>query len=194
MKTTIILRSVILLMLMITASLLWAQKPDNPCIDQGDEFYSGVEINDVLCGYAIERQCLVEENDKQILFESNDITVKLSVLGAGVDIKMNFFYKVDPDTWRWFYNKMEIDNGGAYIHNRTEITGDTAYFFAGDNMEPEKTPISPDIQLESNLRYPHLVRDFIEGDADEEIYRVFDIMSGKSLKRNTGKLASRISF
>ena len=49
---------VIIFCFLIT-SCTWAQQQDKPCGATGNEYYSGVEINNILCGYSFDRECLI---------------------------------------------------------------------------------------------------------------------------------------
>jgi len=175
---------------MITANQITAQQQANPCGDTEKEYYSAVKINDVLCGYSIDKECLTMENGKEVLYQTSNVLAKLSVLGSGVDISFNFAYKIDPVTQHWYINNTEINNGGANISSMTEIIGDTAFFYENDKRTPKKTFITQDVEFESTLSFPHIVRDFIQGTSDEESYKVLDILSGDIIEkkyRRTGE-------
>jgi len=187
MKTLKIIRLIALGSMLIVASRMAAQQQSDPCKGTENVYYSAVEINDVLCGYSIDKECLITENDQEVLYQTADIIVKLSVLGSGFDLSMKFIYKVDPLTKRWFMNTSEINNGNVRIYSRTNIIGDTAYFYENDQKEPKKTFLPVDIQLESNLSYPHVSRDIILGEADEALYKVFDFISGKIIEKRYRK-------
>jgi len=157
------------------------QNPKNqadPCKEAGTEHYSAVEIDNVLCGYAVDRQCLVTEKEKEILYQSGEVMLKLTILDQGVDVRINLLFRLDPKTDRWFYNKSMIDNGSARLETSTEIRGDTAYFETNQGISRKKVFLPTGTELATSTSYPYLVRDFIKAGKTDSSYRVYDFMSG----------------
>ena len=170
-------------LILLAASELTAQQEKETCLNEQQTYYSAVEINDVLCGYSIDRECMIDDNGKNVLYQTANITVKLTVLGSGVDINMNFEFKVEPETMSWYESRVEINQGGAIITNHTRVIGDTAYFYEMSQAHPKKIPLGPDIKFESNLSYPHIYADFILGGSEEKTYQVFDIFTGEVIEK-----------
>jgi hypothetical protein len=183
MKSLRIFRLWLIIVILGTGSCTTAQQEKDPSNTPAREYYSAAEIDGILCGYSVDREYISIEQGKQVLHQTANVTVKLSVLGQGVDIRIDLLYKLDPSTRRWFYNKMVINNGAANVQATTEIRGDTAFYLGFSNAAPLKITLTPDVEFETNLLYPHLVRDFINGSADEEVYKVFDIFSGHIIEK-----------
>jgi transglutaminase-like putative cysteine protease len=149
----------------------------------GKEYYFGVEINNVLCGYSEERLCPVEKEGVELLSHTSDVMVKLTVLGSGMDIRIYSRFDFDPATDRWFYNETSITTGNASVISTSTIKGDTVWFTSSSSSQPRKIPLTPDIILDLPLRSPHLFRDFIIGGASGKKYRVYDPMRGEILDK-----------
>ena len=174
-------------LLLIAACRPVTQQQIDPCNGPENEYYSAAEIDDVLCGYSIDRECLIMEEGKEVLLQTSLVSIKLSVLGQGIDIDINMQYKLDPITRKWFFNKSEFKTGGTVVLVSTEIRGDTAYFFENKGKQQIKVPVTADVQLESSVSFPHLVRDFIAANAEDASYKVYDIFNGQIIEKKYRK-------
>ena len=148
-----------------------------------ETYYYAVEINGVICGYSESNKTYIEKDGKKLLLVTDDIVVKLSILGGKVDMTIKNKYQIDPATEKFIYCEHEI-SAGAVIHTVTKIVGDTAWFTSTNAEETKKIEISPELILETPISYPHLMRDFITGNEQEKSYQVLDDMSGVIVVKN----------
>ena len=149
----------------------------------GSEYYFGVEIDGVLCGYSVEKVCPGKKEGQRILSETSDVKVKLSVLGAGLDLIIQIRAEVDPVTERLTYNETRVTTGNATIVSSSTIMGDTVWFRSNSVPGPKKIPITPDVILDIPLKSPYLFRDFIQGGASEKKYRVYEPIRGEIIEK-----------
>jgi hypothetical protein len=187
MKTPRLSLLVSLVLILIIPGCTSSRQENVPCAGTGREYFSATEIGGILCGYSIDRECLNKEQEKEVLYHTADLTVKLSILGQGMDIRINILYKLDPSTRKWFFNKTVINNGGAIVQSMTEIRGNEAFFYGNQQTVPLKVHLPPETEFETNLSYPHLVRDFIHGSANDTAYKVFNILTGEIAEKKYQK-------
>ena len=148
-----------------------------------ETYYYAVEINGVICGYSESNRTYIKKEGKEILLITDDIVVKLSILGGDMDMTINNLYQIEPATEKLIYCEHEI-SAGAVIHTVTKIEGDTAYFSLTTAGETKKIKLSPEVILETSISYPHLMRDFIKGNEQEKSYQVLDDMRGEIVVKN----------
>ena len=63
-----------------------------------EEYYYGVEIAGVVCGYSRIQTSEIEKDGVKLILLEQSFTMKLSALGSSFDSKMKFTYKIDPVT------------------------------------------------------------------------------------------------
>jgi transglutaminase-like putative cysteine protease len=179
MKKKKILIKLVPLICTILISGFAAAQDQNPCKTGGQTCYFGVEINDVLCGYAIEKYCDSTLNGKRIRYENSDVRVKMSLLGADMDAGFISKYAIDPVTQRAVEIQMNIINGQSVLKTTTWIADDTAYFSNPGSGIKKAIPIGKDVLVSSQTWYPHLYNDFIIKGSTEKKYKVFDPIKGE---------------
>jgi transglutaminase-like putative cysteine protease len=154
------------------------------CTGNEKVFYFGSEMNGTLCGYWISRECTGILDGKEFFLESNEIIMKLSVLGQSTDNFIYTLFAMDPGTRRMSFYRMNIRNGNSEIVISSRITGDTAWFTASNITEPKMVLLSPDVILETGLRSPHLLADFVQKGMNEQRYRVYNPMQGEVIEKS----------
>jgi len=142
-------------------------------------YYYGVEINDVLCGYVKLKSIPEEKEGKKMLNQGGIVNVKVSVLGGGVDLLINYSYLVDPETEQFSYNETTVQTGEAVQEFKSEAVGDSIMFESVSGNEKKSFLLTPDIIMEGPLTTKFIVDDFIKGGASERHYRVYDPGRGK---------------
>jgi transglutaminase-like putative cysteine protease len=162
----------------ILTGFTWAQEEDT-CSSPKKTYYFGVEINGTLCGYYVARICQEEKEGRIILNEFNNVFVKLSILGQGMDMRIRSNFGTDPLLYGFFYNETKIDIGNSHILSTTHIKGDTAYFTGQTGQEEKKLFLGKEVILETGLYFPHLFKDFIQREIMDTLYKVYDPVSGK---------------
>ncbi|HAQ18963.1 MAG TPA: hypothetical protein DCR40_06980 [Prolixibacteraceae bacterium] len=136
-----------------------------------------IEISGVLCGYSESNLTSIEKDGKELLSLNDNIVVKLSVLGGGVDMKIVSQYFIDPDT----KNPVSIEHivtTTAEMYASTKIENNVAWFATVKGGEAKETQLPSGVILENSISYPHLMNDFIRGNVKEKSYSVFDDMRG----------------
>jgi len=146
-------------------------------------YYYGVEINDVLCGYAKVISIPEDRAGKIIEKLEGNVFLKLSVLGGGMDLNISYLYLSDPSSEQFFYNTTTVQTGETRMEFASEVKDDTIYFESVTGHETKKFPNAQDIILEGPLTTIHIVNDFIKGDAIEKTYRVYDPARGEVYKK-----------
>jgi hypothetical protein len=149
----------------------------------GHTYYFGVEIDGILCGHSVEQVCPLEKDGRQILDQSADVTVKLSILGTGMDILFRIHAGVDPATEKLLFYESSIRQGNASIQSVSTVKGDTVFYTGNSSPGIKKIPLSSDIILEIPMRSPHLLRDFIRGGEKERTYRVYEPIRGEIIEK-----------
>ena len=146
-------------------------------------YYYSVEINGVLCGYAKTEVSTQVLDSKPTLVVTEDVVAKMSLLGQGMDFSFNTEFHIDSVTSEVRYIDRYVHTGNIEIHSNTLIAGDKAQFTSTLNSEDKTVDLSGGVIVESPLAYPHLLADFILGDAKEKTYRVFEDVRGNIEER-----------
>lgn len=150
-----------------------AQTSDDDC-----SFYA-VEINNVLCGYAKLYSARIVEKGKEVHQVTGQVEVKLSVLGGGVDMHINYFYKGDPVTRQFSSFETLTKTGPAELKFTADVKNDTIYYISHSTGERKKIGISEDILLEMPDYQPYIMKDFIKGNLKEKTYKIFEPTRGE---------------
>ena len=156
---------------------------ENPCVGNETIHYFGVEIDGMLCGYCISKECKGLKEGKPILWESNKILIRLSVLGEGMDVRINHLFGSDPVSGRLISNKTYILSGNTTIISTTRIEGDTAFYSGNNNPVHKKVFLPGDVILETALKSPHLLRDFLKPGVNEKKYRMYEPVRGEIIEK-----------
>jgi len=169
----------ILLICTILLSGLAGAQDLNPCKTGGQTCYFGVELNDVLCGYAVETYCDGMLDGKEVRFMYSDVILKMSALGADMDGGFRWKHVIDPVTNKAMDIQVDVINGESVVTTITRISGDTAWFSSPTSGIKKAIPIDPDVILTSQSWYPHLYNDFIKMKGTEKRYNVYDPLKGE---------------
>ncbi len=177
MKTLQLIACAILLAFILPKCASGQQDPSG---NAGEKtIYYGVEINDVLCGYARVTSILEEKEGKEIEKLEGNVTVKLSVLGAGVDMVITYLYLTDPVTEQFFYNATTVKTGETEMEFISKVKDDSIYYESASGSDKKSFLLTPDVILEGPLTTIHIVNDFINGDATEKAYMIYDPARGE---------------
>jgi len=156
----------------------------------GKTYYYGVEINDVLCGYAKINSSPMEKGGKSVLNQDGSVNVKLSVLGGGIDLVITYLYHTDPETEQFFYNETTVQTGETTMEFVSEASDDSIFFESVTGNEKKSLALTPDVILEGPLTTKFIVDDFIKGDAEEKTYTVYDPARGKIYEKTYTKVGN----
>jgi hypothetical protein len=171
MKTTLIFIKPWLIFLMILSGMNGFSQ---------EVTYYAVEINGILCGYSESEMKPVDKDGKAFLQVTDNVEVKMSLLGQDVEMKIRNDYCIDESApGSYTFCKHFIETGVNKMVVTTRIVGDTAFFQSGEGLETLSIYLEPGTILESKIQYSHLLKDFVEGHEQEKEYQVFDDMQGE---------------
>jgi len=115
-------------------------------MDYEVEYYS-LEMGGIICGYFETTKTLMNENEKEWLQINDEVIMKLTVLGEGVDITIKNEYKVDPETENYFYCNRNFNNGAVELISTTEVKDGKAYFSSNQEIETKEFDLSDEVIL-----------------------------------------------
>jgi len=144
-----------------------------------EEHHYAIEINGTLCGYSTLNSSMKEIDDRQVEVIDQEIFVMLSALGMEFNTEIRMAHHVDPASGRVIYQESEIKQGPVEVRTSVRVEGDTAHFSSTLSPEDKTVELPPDVILENPLYLTHLKKDFVDGDATEKTYPVFDIREGE---------------
>jgi hypothetical protein len=82
---------------------------------RAEEYYYGIEINGVLCGYARLATSPLRQDGGEVTVLRHETVLKGTLLGAPVDSRMSLTYHLDPATKRFSYHDSTIEQGPARL-------------------------------------------------------------------------------
>jgi transglutaminase-like putative cysteine protease len=177
----------IVALILIVIGCMGIARPDSPPNRSAGEaateriFYA-VEMNGTLCGYSETRLAAIEKDGRALQLMETDIHVRLSVLGAGVDMLIRSVYHVDPVTAQAAFCDMTVEQGPTRAGATAEIHGATVHWSPKAGGGARDIELPADVILENPCYHPHLYRDFVQNSNDRMDYRVFDVMRGEIQK------------
>ncbi len=181
MKT---IRNLLIVLLLITLACEVTRAQDEATSGKLlKEFYYAVEINDVICGYSLGTVNEALWEGQPSICVQEDVSLKLKLLGQGMDITFHHLYYLDPETERYTYSEVKISNGGVNLNLVSRVIGDSLYFTSTMGGAPSVFYLDEGVILESPLSYPHLMSDVVEKGISEISYQVFDNVQGKIVEK-----------
>ncbi len=140
-----------------------------------EEYYYGVEIAGVVCGYSRVETSKFEMNGKELILLEQSFTMKLSALGSSFDSKMKFTYKIDPETGNFVYHDSDIEQGGQHYAGAVEVDGDSARFSSMIDDDSGVTYLPEGTILENTLFFPHLKKAFVDEGLSEKTFTLYEV-------------------
>jgi hypothetical protein len=144
-----------------------------------EEYYYGVEINDVLCGYATLTTSPIEEDGRELIRLRHELFIMLSALGSEFNSEIKLTYYIDPETGSFTYHDSEVDQGQMHIDSKIYVVNGVARCTSSLSNEEAVVELSSDAVLENTLFFPHLKRDFVDGSLNEKSYESFEVREEK---------------
>ena len=138
------------------------------------EYYYGIELNGVLCGYVTITASPLGEGARTLTLLRHEVVVRGTLLGAGVDNRIVLTYHIDPVTNAFTYHTSRIEQGQTTLTSAVRIEGRTARVSDGRGGPETTVDLPADVVLANTLVQSHLVTDFVAGSADRKTYRLFD--------------------
>jgi hypothetical protein len=177
-------------LILIFINPLWSSSINGQNSNLPDVYYYGVEIGGVQCGYAETHLKLMNENGLEWIQLNEEVVLKLTILGQAVDASINNFYKIDPESGKYFYCERDISNGSVNLNSKIIIEGDIAFFTSNSVKEPKEIDLSDGVILESPIALNHLLDDFLNKGLKEINYQVLDDMKGEVVTKTYSFLNS----
>jgi len=144
-----------------------------------EEYYYGIEIAGVVCGYSRIETSRIEDEGRELILLEQTYTIRLSALGSSFDSKMKFTYHIDPETGNFVYHDSDIHQGDIHLSSEVRVEGDTARFFSTLDDERSAVYLPQGTVLENTLYFPHLKRDFVDAGLLEKTYSVYEVREAK---------------
>jgi TolA-binding protein len=184
MKRSLSIFRIILASIFILFSNSIGAQNSNPCKKGGQTCYFGVEINGVLSGYSVDTYCTDIFEGRDVRYEYSDVTLKMSLLGADIDGGFKMLYIIDQSTEKAMKIDMTVINGQSIMKFVSRIEGDTVYYESPTSGIKKTLPVSSDVIIASQSKYPHLYSDFIRDGITEKRYKVYDPLKGEVVEKN----------
>jgi len=163
-----------LLLTVLALSLFWSALACQADTDT-ETYYYGIEINDVLCGYAELTASPAEIDGRETTLLKHRVFLMVSALGSRFNSDVRLTYHIDPTTGQFTYHDSQIDQGATHLESEIRIEGNTAHCSSSMSDEITTVELGPDVVLESTLHLRHLVKDFVEGGIEEKTYKIFEV-------------------
>jgi transglutaminase-like putative cysteine protease len=164
---------------LIVASILIAGYALSAGAKDTEEIIYAVEMNNTLCGYAELEVFPFEEDDRELTRINHSLFIMISALGSEFNTNVKLTYFVDPETGQFTYHDSDLKQGDVELGRKVFIENGTARFIDTKTDEETIVELEGDVLLENTLLFPHLVRDFVEGEAKEKTYRALDVREMK---------------
>lgn len=144
-----------------------------------EEITFGIEYGGTLCGYSQFHLSTLEQDGEQLLVMKQKMYVMLQALGAQFNSQLDLTYHVEPATGRFVYHDSHIRQGEMDMGMRLTVENGVARMTSADGEEEYgKIEIPPHAVLPNTLWFPYLRDDFLNGDAKEKTYDVFEVREG----------------
>ncbi len=142
---------------------------------QTERLYYGIEANGVLCGYSeISISPMVKDGKEMILLKQKSFTMQ-SALGSEFNTELKLTYHIDPATGRFSYHDSKVTQGPIELDSVIYIEGNTARFTSTMSDEEISTVLPPEVILENTVFFPHLKRDFVDGNLEKKTYQIYEV-------------------
>jgi transglutaminase-like putative cysteine protease len=138
------------------------------------EYYYGIELNGVLCGYARFAASPLQDGARGLIALTHEVVVRGTLLGAPVDSRITLTYHIDPATNAFAYHASAIEQGPTRLTSAVRIDAGRAFVSDGRGGPETTVDLPADVVLANTLVQSHLVTDFVAGSADRKTYRLFD--------------------
>jgi hypothetical protein len=140
-----------------------------------EEIFYAVEINNTICGYAELELSQIEQEGRELTRIDHRLFIMISALGSEFNTNVQLTYYIDPETGQFTYHDSDLKQGDVELGNKVFIENGTARFVDPKSGEETIVELGDDVLLENTLLFPHLVRDFVKGEAKEKTYKGLDV-------------------
>jgi hypothetical protein len=140
-----------------------------------DEYYYGVEIAGVICGYSRVQTSQIEQDGKELILLEQSFVIKLSALGSTFDSKLAFTYKIDPETGNFVYHDSDIRQGEQHLSSQVVVEGDTIRFSSKLSGDVKEIRLPEGAVLENTIFFPHLKTAFVDEGLSEKEFSMYEV-------------------
>lgn len=158
--------------------LLWTSAAGQLLKDDLESSIYAVEIGGMLCGYSESTYTAIEKDGKELLSVNMEALVKQRALGANVELVIKNKALIDRRTELPVFVEQRFKTT-AEIYSSVKFSNGVAHFSSIEGGETREIQLPEDVVLENTLSYPHLKKDFIQGNEEKKEYRVFDNQRGE---------------
>lgn len=140
-----------------------------------EEYYYGVRINGVTCGYAVYELSGKEIEGKEAIVLEEYFFAIVSALGSRFDTELWLTYHIDPVTGGFFYHHSKIDQGGTVLESNISIRDGSAFFNSSISEDLAPLELPDDAVLENTLMFPHLKTAFVDNGLDKKTFNIYEV-------------------
>jgi transglutaminase-like putative cysteine protease len=170
-------RTTVLLAAMLCCCMAWAQ-PVTAQDVAATQLYYGIEINDVLCGYAEFDLQKTVKNGREILAIHENVFALLTALGSSFNTRQTITYDVDLATGNFLRHSNDVEQGDTHIGAEYVVDGDVVYLTPLGEEKQKSIDLPQDVILPNTVYFPHLKRDFVDGKKDVMNYKTLQVRDG----------------
>lgn len=160
--------SAVFSLLVVAATGAGGQAPET-------EYYFGIEVNGVLCGYSRFVTSPMVQAGRELTLLKQNYLILGSALGSEFNTRLALTYHIESGSGQFLYHDSAIEQGTTKLGSTIRIEGDTAR--CGETLSALTTsiPLPADVVLENTLLFPHLKADFADRDLESRTYHVFEV-------------------
>lgn len=177
-------RTIFILCVLALAGTAAAGRPEgvSPHPAAPEREYYAIEIDGTLCGYLEGTTTPFQQDGRALRKEEAVVTLKLSILGAGVDMTIRSVAHVDPAKEQIVFAGLDMLQGTTRMGFTAVITPPTARWTPTAGGSPKELQVPEDVILGSLGPHPYLYRDFVQKNLDRAEYAVLDLLRGEVQK------------
>jgi len=157
-------------------ALLFVSLANAPAAQVADGIHTfGIELDGTVCGYAEFQTSTVKGEDGAYTLVKHEVLMLRSALGSDFTTELDLTYHVDQATGRFTYHDSHIVSGDIELESKVTVEGNVARFTSTLAADETTIEIPHGALLENTLYFPHLLRDFVQGDAKEMTYSLLEV-------------------
>jgi len=158
----------------VLASCAQAAPVTSPAVDV---YHYGIEIQDVLCGYAKNDVRTETRDGREVVVYDSDVFVMISALGSPVNTKIVASQVVDAKTGKTITSEADVDQGVSRLRIALKMDGNVAVIDSPLKGEGIRIEMTDDTIVETGTFYDYVLRDL--GEEGKVTYPVLEIVDGE---------------
>lgn len=145
---------------------------------QHERKYYGVEIDEVLCGYATTDINSIQYRGSTMTETSDTINILLKALGSDMNMQIISKHIFNTETYQLALNQTKIVYSTGTTEVQTEVFDNYALRSEGAEGIYDTITDIADVIFDNPLMSPHIMNDFVQAGEKEKTYRVYDYVRG----------------